>query len=188
MHPADSPEPARRSGPPFAAGRWLPLLVVVVILGGWWWIESRPGDPPLDPPLAPSRSEQKSVPAPVLPGDGVLSGYGDPEVEPIEDLRKVHRVLTGYFSVVKDNSRFPIGGNADLAEALRGRNAAGEVFVSPEHPVFSEEGLLLDRWGQPLIIHPEAWREIEIRSAGPDGIAYNGDDLILAPNGNTVDP
>ena len=92
-------------------------------------------------------------------------------------------MLTGYFSVVKNPSRNPIGGNADLAAALRGENPNRTVFVPLGHAIFSPEGLLLDRWGTPVIVHPEGWRRIELRSAGPDKTPYTEDDLILAPSG-----
>lgn len=92
-------------------------------------------------------------------------------------------MLTGYFSVVKNPSRNPIGGNADLAAALRGENPNRTVFVPLGHAIFSPEGLLLDRWGTPVIVHPEGWRRIELRSAGPDKGPYTADDLILNPAG-----
>ena len=113
----------------------------------------------------------------------LLEGYADPATPPIEDLRKIHRVATGYFSAVKDPSRYPIGGNADLAAALKGENPNREVFVRGSHAVFSPEGLIKDRWGSPLIVHPEAWRQLELRAAGPDKVPYTADDLILTPKG-----
>ena len=70
-----------------------------------------------------------------------------------------------------------------LAAALRGENPNREVFVKPTSSVFSPDGLLTDRWGSPLIVHPEAWKQLEIRSAGPDRVAYNADDLIITPAG-----
>lgn len=113
----------------------------------------------------------------------LLEGYADPSTPPIEDLRKVQRVVAGYFSIVKDASRFPIGGNADLAAALRGENPNRETHVPEGHPAFSKDGLLVDRWGSPLVVHPEAWTQLELRSAGPDKIAYTSDDLVLNPSG-----
>jgi len=117
------------------------------------------------------------------PGDQLLEGYGDPSTAPSEDLRKLQRVITGYHSVIKDVSRFPIGGNADLTAALTGQNANREVFISAGNPII-RDGLLTDRWGSPLIVHPEAWRQLELRSAGPDRVPYNDDDLILRPDGS----
>ena len=66
---------------------------------------------------------------------------------------------------------------------MKGANANRQVFVAEGHPVFSAEGLLLDRWGTPLVVHPEAWRQLELRSAGPDKTAYTEDDLVLTPKG-----
>jgi hypothetical protein len=93
--------------------------------------------------------------------------------------------VSGYFSVIKDASRNAIGGNEDLSAALRGENPSREIFVRPGSKVFSPSGLLTDRWGSPLIVHPQAWRQLELRSAGQDKIPYNGDDLILQPDGST---
>jgi hypothetical protein len=114
----------------------------------------------------------------------LLEGYANPATPPIEDLKKVQRVIAGYYSIVKDSSHFPIGGNADLAAALRGENSNRETYVPEGHPVFSKDGLLVDRWGSPLVVHPEAWTQLELRSAGPDRIAYTPDDLVLKPSGS----
>lgn len=151
--------------------KWHGLVVLLAILGMAAWL-LRGSDPANNPPEQ-STTPAASQPAPAeprapVPGDAFLAGYADPATAPVEDLRKVQRVVTGYFSVIKDATRFPIGGNADLAAALRGENANREVFIRAGSPVFSAEGLLIDRWGSPLIVHPEAWRQLELRSGGAD--------------------
>ena len=140
---------------------------------------------PKKPPIPDRAPVLQPAPPPHVPtaAERLLEGYADPTTPPIEDLKKVHRVITGYFSVVKDASRFPIGGNADLATALRGENPNRETYVPEGHPVLSKDGLLIDRWGSPLVVHPEAWTQLELRSAGPDKIAYTADDLVLKPSG-----
>ncbi len=137
-------------------------------------------------PAKPVQSQIQPVPpsAPTA-SESLLTGYGDPATPPLEDLRKIQRVAVGYFSLVKDARHFPIGGNEDFSAALRGENPNREIFIRAGQPVFSREGLLIDRWGSPLIVHPEAWRELELRSAGPDRIPYNGDDLLLSPTGTS---
>ncbi len=170
--------------------RSLPIVVVILLfalMAMVIWVSNRLDFPVKPPPAPPARSEIKPSP-PVEPtaAESLLAGYGDPSTPPIDDLRKVHRVTTGYFSVIKESGRFSIGGNEDLSAALRGENANREVFVSTRHPVFSKEGLLVDRWGSPLIVHPEAWRQLELRSAGPDRVPYNADDLILSPAGTAL--
>ena len=166
--------------------RWFDWCLSAAVIAGLVWVffdvDSEKRD--RKPSAPPTRSETKA-PAPdtPAPGDALLAGYGDPSTPPIEDLKKIHRVVTGYFSVIKDASRFPIGGNEDLSAALRGENANREVFINTGSPALSESGFLIDRWGSPLIVHPEAWKQIELRSAGPDRIPYNHDDLLLAPTG-----
>jgi hypothetical protein len=171
------------------AVRRLPVLtgivaLATVVLLAWLFLNTPSEIPrqPADKPAAPVSQPPSPSPTPTA-SERLLEGYADPATPPIEDLKKLHRVITGYFSVVKDASRFPIGGSADLAAALRGENPNREVFVPAGHPVFSKDGLLVDRWGSPLVVHPEAWKQLELRSAGPDRQPYTGDDLLLAPAG-----
>ena len=159
------------------------IAIAALLIGLVIWRPGRPAPTGETGKQASVESpESPDISAPT-PGDALLEGYGDPSTPPMEDLRKLHRVVTGYFSVIKDASHFPIGGNGDLAAALMGQNPNREVFVRPGHPVFSSGGLLTDRWQSAIIVHPEAWMQLELRSPGPDRIPYNGDDLILAPNG-----
>ena len=157
-------------------------MIAAMVVAALWLSRERPSTRLLPaaagPPVIPTETARTSTAA-----EALLEGYADSSTPPIEDLRKLHRVLTGYFSVIKDSSKNPIGGNADLAAALRGENPNREIFLPAGHPLFSADGLLLDRWGSPLIVHPEAWRELELRSPGPDRIPYNDDDLVLTPSG-----
>lgn len=161
------------------------ILLIVALAALAAWLLSRTKEAAvIDTVPAPVISQpEPEIPTPPTAAESLLEGYGDPATAPVEDLRKIHRVAMGYFSVVKDPSRFPIGGNADLAAALRGENANREVFVRGDNAIFTTDGLLKDRWGNPLIVHPEGWRRLELRSAGPDGIGYNEDDVVLGPSG-----
>ncbi len=167
--------------------RWFPIAVLVLILGmiGMLaWVSNLLDSRPLRTPAAAAKSQLPPAASTASIGpESLLEGYADPATPPIEDLRKIHRLATAYFSVIKDPTRFPIGGNEDFAAALRGENPNREVYVRPENPVFGLDGRLIDRWGSPLIVHPEAWRQLELRSAGPDRTPYNDDDLILSPTG-----
>lgn len=155
-------------------------IAAAVLLALWHW---RTPPPPARQAPAPAPAAEPDTPRPQTAAESLLAGYANPASPPLEDLKKIHRVVTGYFSVVKDSSRHPIGGNADLAAALRGENPNRETFVPANHPIFSADGLILDRWGSPLVVHPRAWRELELRSAGPDRRPYTDDDLVLLPNG-----
>ncbi len=158
------------------------LMLVFVMVGMLAWVSNQLNGVKKSK-LAQSQM-QPSRPQSPTASEALLTGYGNPAIPPIEDLRKIQHVAVGYFSLVKDAQHFPIGGNEDFSAALRGENPNREVFIRAGHPVFSREGLLLDRWGSPLIVHPQAWRELELRSAGPDRIPNNGDDLILSPTGS----
>ena len=164
------------------------LLMVFAMLGVLVWVSNQLGSIQRQRPSKILAGSRLQVPAPsTVPtaAESLLAGYGDPATSPIEDLRKIQHVATGYFSLVKDAQHFPIGGNEDFSAALRGENPNREIFIRASHPAFSPQGLLVDRWGTPMIIHPEAWRELSLRSAGPDRIPYNGDDLILSPTGTS---
>lgn len=160
------------------------LILVFVMVGMLAWVSNQlkgvKKSKLAQSQIQPSRPQSPTV------SEGLLTGYGDPALPPIEDLRKIQHVAVGYFSLVKDASHFPIGGNEDFSAALRGENPNSEIFLRADHPVFSRDGLLLDRWGSPLIVHPQAWRELELRSAGPDRIPYTADDLILSPTGTSA--
>lgn len=165
------------------------VVVIFAVLAGVWWlsVEREKGSGSKKESIARSELQAK-VAEPPTAAELLLERYGDAGSEPIEDVRKLHRVVSGYFSTIKDPYRFPIGGNEDLAAALRGENANGDVFLRKDHPVFSREGLLVDRWGTPLIVHPEGWKQISLRSAGPDRKGYNGDDLVITPQGVRGEP
>ena len=162
------------------------LILVFVMVAMLAWVSNQLDVVKKRLPVKPAQSQiQPTLQSAPTASESLLTGYADPATPPIEDLRKIQHVAVGYFSLIKDARRFPIGGNEDLSAALRGENPNRETFIRAGHPVFSREGLLLDRWGSPLIVYPEAWRELELRSAGPDRIPYNGDDLVLSPTGTS---
>ena len=165
------------------------LLMVFAMLGVLVWVSNQLGGIQRQRPSKIQASGQFQPPSPatvLTAAESLLAGYGDPTTPPIEDLRKIQHVATGYFSLIKDARHFPIGGNEDFSAALRGENPNREIFIRAGNPIFSPHGLLLDRWGSPMIVHPEAWRELSLRSAGPDRIPYNDDDLVLFPTGTSA--
>ena len=166
-------------------GTWLSLLALIVLVIVCKRVfHQHPGhDSPRPPRKLPTVSQVLPIPDSPTAAESLLVGYADLTATPIEDLRKIHRVAIGYFSVIKEASRFPIGGNEDFSAALCGENANHEVFVRPSNPLFSSDGLIVDRWGSAVIVHPISWQQLELRSAGPDRVPYNMDDLVLSPTG-----
>ena len=179
--------------------RFSPRLAVFVLLSALGvallgvWIFSNDGAVPqpeqaelvkASVPVPPeSLGEEEAAPEPRLPGEVLMMEYGSPTTQPEEDLIAVTRVLTGYFSIIKDEHRYPIGGNEDLAARLLGENSSRQAFLPADHPVFGPEGRLVDRWGSPLFVHPLASRSIGLRSAGPDQRLFTEDDLVIQPDG-----
>lgn len=165
------------------ARRLVPLVALLAAVGMVYLIQ-RNG--PTAPPPAPAPSEgdipshDDDVP-PTLPGERLMGTYGDPFTDPIDDLRAIDRVVSGYFSIIKEHEGFSIGGNEDLAACLRGENAYRQRFLPDNHRAFGPGGRLVDRWGTPVFVHPLAARQFELRSAGPDRELFTDDDVILAP-------
>jgi hypothetical protein len=169
--------------------RSLPIVVVILmfaLIAMVIWVSNRLDFQVKSPVQPAAKSESKPPPqAEPTTTESLLAGYADPASPPLEDLRKLHQIGVGYFSRFDDSRHFPIGGNKDFSAALQGENPGREIFVRRDHPVFSAAGLLIDRWGSPLIVHPQAWGRLELRSAGPDRIPYNQDDLVLNPSGSS---
>lgn len=166
---------ARRLIPPAAA----------LLLLGLWLARREPAPSPATPPPSGAPTPA-AAPHEPLAGDRLLEGYGDPASQPLDDLRKLHALVSGYFSIHKDLAKHPIGGNADLAAALLGDNEHRRPMLRADHPVLDAEGRLIDRWGTPIFVHPEAARELTLRSAGPDRAMFTDDDLGLLPGGEIL--
>ena len=114
-------------------------------------------------------------------GEEVLAGYADPDKPPAHDLELADRLLFSYRTLVKNHADKPVGTNADYVDALLGDNPAKQVFLPPGFPHLSPGGELLDRWGTPLFVHPEAVDRITLRSAGPDKTMWTADDIVRGP-------
>ena len=90
-------------------------------------------------------------------------------------------------NLVKNHDRLPIGCNADLADALRGRNPHQQRFLPDDHPALNDDGELIDRFGIPLHLHVEKAGYYQLRSAGPDRKLWTEDDLLIHPDGSFVE-
>ncbi|BCX47991.1 hypothetical protein HAHE_18990 [Haloferula helveola] len=163
-------------------------VAAAILIGVAWLIRDRlrPADPAeSSTPAVDTRSQDPRPDEPTgpFPGEGLMREYGSSDSTPLDDLVALHRVVRGYFSIVKDQEKYPIGGNEDLAAALRGENAYKQAFLPSVHPAFDDDGRLVDRWDTPLFVHPVAARAIELRSAGPDRTLFTDDDLELGADG-----
>lgn len=72
----------------------------------------------------------------------------------------------------------PVGTPAEIMKSLMGGNPKSATLGPPDGLPLNEQGELLDRWGSPFFFHQLSAETLEIRSAGPDRILWNEDDLI----------
>ena len=73
----------------------------------------------------------------------------------------------------------PVGTNAEIMKAVMGGNPTNAQLGPPEGQSLNEQGELLDRWGTPYFFHQLSKETMEVRSAGPDRVLWNADDLVV---------
>jgi hypothetical protein len=96
------------------------------------------------------------------------AGEADP------DMIGVKESLRSYRNTFGEN---PIGSNAEITRALTGGNPRQAKFADSE--VRIKAGQMVDRWDHPYFFHQLSRTEMEIRSAGPDGVMWTKDDEVL---------
>ncbi len=149
--------------------------------------DTAPEAPPAPSAEAPPARSENPPPPPI--GDDFLKEYASPSTTPVQDLENFGHALESMLNLFKNLDTRLIATNSELAAFFRGQNIENLVFISPDHPVFNPEGLLVDRWKSPLIVHPLGTGLIQIRSAGPDRLPYSEDDLIFDPAaGRAISP
>jgi len=95
-----------------------------------------------------------------------------------DDLHILQNILSLYRERFGSYPAF--GDNAQLVNALAGANPQ-RIGLLPRDTaaIDSATGELRDRWGVPYIFHAISRNTLELRTAGPDRIAYTEDDLTL---------
>ena len=91
-------------------------------------------------------------------------------------MENVRTVFRTYSSVFNGN---PVGINREITSALDGDNPKQTKFLREEDGLRVDgNGELVDPWGTPFFFHQLSAMEMEIRSAGPDGVLFTTDDLV----------
>lgn len=161
-------------------------LLTALLLGFLLWSLRGPGpvvERPLQDESGPGTTVLPESPSPPETADrwAHIDGFHTDAQSPFEDLITVDRLLFHYRMAIKDRDSNPIGTNTEITRALTGTNSRGLQFFPPGHPAIDPSGQLCDRWGQPYFFHALSRSVMEIRSAGPDGIIWSDDDLVLTP-------
>lgn len=155
-------------------------VVIVILLLIVFWKQTGPEPPPPTPRDEVVQSpDSQALAAKPLPGDILLESYASTNSTARKDLRQILRVFDNALILVKQADTRHYATNEDLADFLRGKNRNQTAFVSPNSKLFGKDGRIFDRWGNPLHVHPVSHGKIELRSAGPDGIAWNDDDVLV---------
>lgn len=73
----------------------------------------------------------------------------------------------------------PVGTNQEITRALQGENPKQINFLKADGNRVNGNGELVDPWGTPYFFHQLSGKQMEIRSAGPDGKMWTADDLVV---------
>ena len=139
--------------------------------------KKQPGPPQISQPEIPIE-KSTPPPAPPLLADQLLASYGKPTGTLASDMELFDRYLSNVFILTKSREPRYYATNKDLVLFLTGQKGNLTPFLSPDWALLNDQGQILDRVGNPLIVHPLSRDKIEIRSAGPDGIPYTEDDIV----------
>jgi hypothetical protein len=160
------------------------LLMAVII--AWWFlreddavemeekssVEKNDASISLTKPsdIPPSRA------AVILPVAVESSQLLDLQATAADDLAVLANLLQEYR---RNHGGNPVGDNSEITAALRGTNPKNLGYLANDvASLIDRDGCLTDRWGQPYFFHAQSGQHMEIRSAGPDGILHNADDLL----------
>ncbi|MGC6424540.1 MAG: hypothetical protein ACON4O_06085 [Lentimonas sp.] len=114
-------------------------------------------------------------------GNQFLEGHGSANTTGAQDLQLVGRMVDGMHRLFKNLDTRHVSTNEQLTAYLTGSNPEGLQYLDPKHAILKGGRRLIDRWGQPYIVHPLGTAQLELRSSGPDQISYTEDDILLHP-------
>jgi hypothetical protein len=94
----------------------------------------------------------------------------------------VENLFVGLQKFKETVGAYPVGGNADIAKAMKGNNAKNVIILVGRKNELNEKGEIVDPWGTPLRIYFSD-NGVLIRSAGPnrrfdDSTVMEADDFI----------
>lgn len=131
--------------------------------------------------VAPASSPDRPALAPPPQTADAAEGHPDAQFfgsATIPPEREAELLLEFLRAYRHEFGAFPTGNeNAHFLNALAGANPGRLVVFPRNHPRVSENGELLDAWGNPFHFHPIDRHHLEVRSAGPDGELFTADDL-----------
>lgn len=104
--------------------------------------------------------------------------YGTPKSSPLRDLEMIVERWSHLALFEKNLTHQLIVDNEGHTSMLTGGNRNRLALIPPDHPRIDAAGRLLDRWDTAIFFHKVSGEKIAPRSAGPDKIMWNGDDIV----------
>ena len=183
----------------------IPAVVILLVLFGWFiylWRQHHPANPPgvAENPLS-SATVVSNVLARQNPGTIALiqSNFARVSSPPVNAnsprapaappvrlqftnfspaivLENMSRAVRQYGEMFGGN---PVGTNPEITSQLSGKNPRHLNFLDADAGMrVNADGELVDPWGTPYFFHQLSGHDMEIHSAGPDGIMWTSDDLV----------
>ena len=137
---------------------------------------ARTGDKPATT-SASAIASTHTIPQPVRsPIAAPAQPFTLPDEAALREIDQVSLMIRDYRTFAREN---PVGTNAEIMEAIMGKNAKGATFGPPEGMQLNENGELTDRWGTAYFFHQLSRDHMEIRSAGADKVMWTDDDAVV---------
>lgn len=174
------------SPPRHLKAKLLPALLALVAILAWWrpWHRA-PASPPeapwrvsAPPAAANTAADELAPPAPrppplTEPAPAAISPAARQRV--LDAIDNLDFCLRDYRAA---NGGNPVGTNPEIAAALAGDNPRQVKLPLPDGSTLNDRGELCDPWGTPWFFHQLSGTKMEIRSAGPDRVLHNADDIV----------
>lgn len=108
------------------------------------------------------------------------------EVELLKNLEQSEQLAMNQIFILLNSMRgianqgyYQTGGNLEVTNSLLGENYRKIAYLPEGHARINQLGELTDKWGTPYDFHFLSSKDVEVRSAGPDGKIYTDDDIEL---------
>lgn len=131
---------------------------------------------PAAPAPAQSIAENVTVEVPTAPARDFTTGTAKQKQRGATNpqLLAVKGMLRDYRAAIGQN---PVGNNSEITKALLGANPRRAQFISPVAKLNNERELV-DGRNHPFFFHQISGAQMEVRSAGPDGVMWTSDDEV----------
>lgn len=116
----------------------------------------------------------------------MLGKFGEKTKKP-PNMHKIETLIIALNTYEDTYRHYPSGANKEIIHSLDGNNSRNIKFIGIESKL-NKIGEYIDPWGTPYIIGIDD--KIKVRSAGPDKLFYNKDDILEVSNKmyhNTLD-